>query len=258
MMKKTIIRLLSLLAIAFLTSGCLRLASSTAIDLTQFTSQPSPSGQAETEPAVPAATNTPALAATTLNTLRAFPLWVGSTWVYDYLGYSQDEEVHWRVTDTVVSSSMLEGYYVVEIAREADLVQGRPGQDFPFSPPTGSYYYLIDGEKVYRFEGQVESDLDAAWLALVLPFPPEEEGWYPDPAVRSSAHPNGVGMRFAEGPFDQVVAESGTRTCYNVVTVVQSGAAEATFCEGIGYVFGEADNGNGDGYRMEMIGFALQ
>jgi len=258
MNKKNAIRFLSLLAIAVLTSGCLRLASSTTVDLTQFTSQPSPSAQAETISAVPTLTATPMLDPATMNTLRTFPLWVGSTWVYDYLGYSQDEEVHWRVTDAVVSSSMLEGYYIVEVERKADLTLGSPALDFPSAPLTGTFYYLIDREKVYRFEGSVASDLDAAWLELVLPFPPDEEGWYPDPAVRSSADPSEIGPRFADGPFDQVVAESGTRICYNVVTVVRAGSEEATFCEGIGYVFWEADNGSGVGSRVEMIGFVLQ
>jgi hypothetical protein len=54
------------------------------------------------------------------------------------------------------------------------------------------------------------------------------------------------------------VAESGTRTCYNVVTAVAEGADEATFCDGIGIVFWESDNGGGEGYRMELIGFVLQ
>lgn len=258
MMKKKIIRILSLISIAILTSGCLRLASTTTADLTQFTPQPTSSVQVEITSAAPETTTPPVLDAATLNTLRIFPLWVGSTWVYDYLGYSQDEEVHWRLTEAVVSSGIQEGRYVVEVERKAEVILGHPQLDFPSSPQTDSYYYVIEGEKIYRFEARMSFDLDSARLDWVLPFPPEGEAWYPDPVVRLSANPDEVGSRFAEGPFDQVVAESGTRSCYNVVTVVETGAEERTFCEGIGVVFWESDNGRGEGYRMEMIGFTLQ
>ena len=252
MMKKNVVRFLILLTLAALTGGCLRLASSTEVDLAQFTSQPSPSVPSGGTPV------TDTLDAATLTALRAFPLWVGSTWVYDYLGYSQDEEAHWRVTDTVVSSDILEGQYVVEIERKTELTLGNPGSAFPSLPQAGSSYYLVDGAHVYRFDGQVETDLDKAWLDLILPFPPGEESWIPDPAIRAIEPSSGVGARFADGPFDQVVAESGTRACYNVVTVVAAGADEMTFCDGIGIVFWESENGRGEGYRMELIGFVLQ
>jgi len=256
MIKRNIVRFLILFTLAALTSGCLRPASSTAVDLTQFTSQPSPSAQNGITSDAPTVAD--ALDAATQAALRTFPLWVGSTWVYDYLGYSQDEEAHWRVTDTVVSKDVLEGHYIVEIERQTELTLGNPGSEFSFSPRAGASYYLVDGTNVYQFESQVETDLDKAWLALVLPFPPDGESWIPDPVIRASGPSGEGGTRFADGPFDQVVAESGTRTCYNVVTTVTEGTDEATFCDGIGIVFWESDNGRGEGYRMELIGFVLQ
>lgn len=250
---------LTLVALAVLTSGCWRLATSPTVDLSQFTPQPSASLGSETAaPEQPAATATPTLDAATLNTLRLFPLWVGSTWVYDYLGYTPDQEAHWRLTETVVSSSILDGKYVVEVERKAALTLGDPAANFPFAPSTGLIYYLIDGEKVYRYEGQVGSDLADAWLELVLPFPAEGELWYPDPADRVQAEPPAFGGRAADGPFEQSVPESGARTCYNVLTQVGDGRQEAIFCEGVGYVFMEAASLEGEGYRIEMIGFVLQ
>ena len=258
-MMKNIYRLpILLVLIALLTSGCLRLATSPTVDLSQFTPQAGTAAPGQDSTALPGPTATPTLDAETVNTLRLYPLWVGSTWVYDYLGYTPEEEAHWRLTETVVSSDLLEGYYVVEVARQAELTLGNPAGDFPFSPPIGSFTYLIDGTKVYRFEGQPSADLDEAWLELVLPFPPDGEAWYPNPADRIAAAPPETGSRRVDGPFDQVVPESGARACYNVVTQVAEGYQEATFCEGIGYLYQEAGNLAGEGYRLEMIGFVIQ
>ena len=254
-MMKNLTRFFCLLILMVLTSGCLRLASSSTVDLSQFTAQPSPSVQSDVEADK---TANPALDNATLNTLRLFPLWVGSTWVYEYLGYSLEEEAHWRVTETVVYSGILQGHYVAEVERSIELTLGDPPLDFPSYPPVGSFYYLVDGENVYRFEGQVEADLDDAWLEWVLPFPADEEAWIPDPAVRAGAETPASGSRLAQGPFDQAISESGPHVCYNVVTSVETGTEEATFCEGIGVLFLEADNGSGVGYRMEMIGFVVQ
>ena len=160
---------LTLILLAVLTSGCLRLATSPTMDLAQFTPQASVSPPGEmTPPEAPAATATPALDAASQNVLRLFPLWVGSTWVYDYLGYTPDQEVHWRLTETVTSSSVLDGYYVVEVERQAELTLGDPSPDFPFQPPSGTSFYVIDGDHVYQYEGRVPTDLTDA-LAGVCP-----------------------------------------------------------------------------------------
>ncbi len=254
-MKKRVIIFLSLLTLMVLTSGCWRLASSATVDLTQFTAQPSASAQSDAEGEV----ITPStLETTTQNTLRIFPLWVGSTWVYDYLGYTVDEEAHWRVTETVVSSNILDGHYVVKVERAIELTLGDPAEDFPSAPPTDSFYYLVDGENIYRLDNLDETDLEDAWLELILPFPADEQNWVPDPLARAAAESPDSGSRIAEGPFDQVISGSGPHACYNVVTAVEEGTEEATFCEGIGFLFLEAENGQGEGYRMEMIGFVVQ
>ncbi|MBG0771882.1 MAG: hypothetical protein H0S82_09235, partial [Anaerolineaceae bacterium] len=243
------------LTLMVLTSGCWRLASSATVDLTQFTAQPSASAQMGAEGEAIA---TSTLDITTQNTLRIFPLWVGSTWVYDYLGYTVDEEAHWRVTETVVSSSILDGHYVVEVERAIELTLGEPAEDFPSAPPTDSFYYLVDGENIYRLDNLDETAPKDAWLELILPFPTDEEIWIPDPSARASEESPASGARMAQGPFDQVISGSGPHACYNVVTSVEVGTEEATFCEGIGFLFLEAENSQGEGYRMEMIGFVVQ
>lgn len=258
-MKNTFRCCLILLAIALLTSGCLRLATSPTVDLAQFTPQAEASSPVQVSPPdLPVPTATPVLDAVTVNTLRLYPLWVGSTWVYDYLGYTAEEEAHWRLTETVVSSRILGGYYVVEVERKGELTQGDPSPDFPFFPPTGSLFYLLDGTKVYQFEGRASTDLNEAWLDLILPFPAGGEAWQPDPADRANPEQPAIGSRVADGPFEQLISENGARTCYHLVTRVAEGSQEATFCEGIGYLHQEAGNLEGEGYRMEMIGFVIQ
>jgi hypothetical protein len=250
---------LTFILLAILTSGCLRLATSPTVDLTQFTPQASVSPPAGmTSPEALAPTTTPALDAASQNTLRLFPLWVGSTWVYDYLGYTPEQEVHWRLTETVISSAVIDGNYVVEVERQSELTLGDPSPDFPFQPPSGTVYYIIDGEQIFQNEEQIPTDLAEATLELVLPFPPEGEYWYPNPADRAASEPPEIGGRTADGPYEQAVSESGTRICYNVKTEVDKGVQEMAFCEGIGIVFSEAKSFEGEGYRKEMIGFVLQ
>jgi hypothetical protein len=255
---KPFLRLILLFAIVFLLSGCLRPATSSTVDLSQFTPQSgTPSEQADTEEVV---TPTPKLDSATQTVLRIYPLWIGSSWVYDYIGYTLDEEIRWRVTETVVDTQIIDGYYVARVERKAELREGEPADDFPYLPEEGVFYYLIDGSDIYRSEGQVRTDLTNAWLDLVIPFPEKGDVWYPDPEERIKTDPSVVGSRYASAPYDQGLPEDGTiHTCYNVATQVQDGKDEGTFCEGVGYVYQEATIWNtGVGFRSELIGFSLQ
>lgn len=259
--KKFLPSLISLVAITLMLSGCLRLATSPTVDLSQFTPQPEKTGIVDgTQAFTPSVTSTPKLDPAVQTVLRLYPLWLGSSWVYDYLGYSRDAEVRWRVTETVVETQIIDGYYVARIERTAELLEGKPGDQFPYLPEVGSFYYLIDGEDVYKSKDQVQTDLTKAWLDLVIPFPEKGEVWYPDPKERLKTDHSVVGYRYASEPYEQGLPEDGTiHTCYNVATQVEGGNDEGTFCEGVGYVYQEATNWDtGMGFRSELVGFSLQ
>jgi hypothetical protein len=261
-LKKLLIRLILLVVAVFILSGCLRPATSPTVDLSQFTPQSgTPSGLTSTEEIILSIfTPTPKLDSATQTALRIYPLWLGSSWVYDYIGYTPDEEVRWRVIETVVDTQIVDGYYVAKVERRAELQEGKPADNFPYLPEEGVFYYLIDGSDIYRSEGQVQTDLANAWLDLVIPFPEKGDIWYPDPEERVKADPSPVGYRYASEPYDQGLPEDDIiHTCYNVATRVQDGNNEGTFCEGVGYVYQEATIWNtGVGFRSELIGFSLQ
>ena len=192
-------------------------------------------------------------------TLRIYPLRVGSTWVYEYLGYDATQEVIWRVTETIVDVKMVEGYYAAKMERTADLLEGDPPTDFLFTPETGVFWFLIDGEKIYRFETDYHTNLSDAWLVLIVPFPEPGDGWYPDPGKRASLEPGKDGFRYASEPYKENMSMNQTLTCYNIVTEESGAKDEGTFCETVGYFyFEQVDFDQPIGYRIELTGFSLQ
>jgi hypothetical protein len=259
---KSFPRIFLTVLIAFLLSGCLRPASLPTVDLSQFTPQPGSSEIVPTEGTAAAVypTDTPELDPATQATLRRYPLWVGSSWVYSYVGYTREKEVTWRVVETVVETQIIDGYYVATVERTAELIEGTPDAAFPYKPEEGVYYELVDGGNLYRTEGEIETDLDEAWLDLVIPFPEEGDPWYPDPVDRAAAEPPETGYKYASEPYDQTLPEDDSmRICYNVAMRMADGKDEGTFCDGIGFVYRESTLWNtGEGFRSEMVGFSLQ
>jgi hypothetical protein len=195
----------------------------------------------------------------TEETLRIYPLRVGSSWVYDSLSYDENQDVIWRVTETVVDAFLLEGYYVAVLEESVELLQGDPPLEFPFVPEAGIFWRLIDGNKIYRFNEFPESDLKDAWLEVILPFPKPGEGWYPDPVKRAEGVPDKEGYRTASAPYQDSVAPGRSYVCYNMVTKVNDGKQEATFCETIGFFYFERiDFDQPLGSRIELSGYSLQ
>lgn len=259
---KSLSRILLIIIIGFLLSGCLRPATLPMVDLSQFTPQPEASDAIPSEGTAAAfnPSSTLELDPATQATLRRYPLWVGSSWVYTYIGYTQKKEVTWRVVETVVETQIIDGYYIATVERTTELLEGTPDAAFPYKPKEGVYYELVDGSNLYRSEGQIETDLDEAWLDLVIPFPEEGGRWYPDPADRVAANPPDTGYKFASEPYHQTLPEDDSlRICYNVAIRLADGKDEGTFCDGIGFVYREATIWNsGEGFRSEMVGFSLQ
>lgn len=237
-----------------LASGCNPPATQPIPDLKQLT--PGELTMAATVTPTPAPTLEPA----TEQALRMYPLFEGSTWVYDYLGYDQSREVVWRVIETVTDTRFVEGYYVAVLNRSTELLEGDPPPGFLSAPDTGTFWYLVDGGNLYRFEDRLFTQLTGAWLDLVLPFPENSHAWYPNSDQRANLDMRTTGFRYASAPFTRVLPMDGsTHTCYNVATRYTDGTAEGTFCESVGFVYQEFNYYNrAFGYRSELREFYIQ
>jgi len=211
-----------------------------------------------TLPTAPMA-DSPDVDAETQHTLRLFPLYVGSTWIYDYLGYNQNTEVVWQIVEWVVDTRIINGYYVAVMDRHIKQIDGATPQNFLSAPKPGRFWYLVDGRDVYRFESLINTNLSGAWLDLVLPFPENGAAWYPNPDQRAHFQMSITGFRYASAPFQRVLPLGGTYTCYNVATRYQDGTAESTFCENVGFVYHEFNLFNrAFGYRSELRDFYFE
>lgn len=202
----------------------------------------------------------PVLDPGTKESLRIYPLLEGSTWVYDYLGFDQSQEIIWRVVETVIKTEVIGNDYVATLERTAELVDGVPPENFISEPETGIFRYAIDGENIYRIDESDEIDLSRAWLELVLPFPGEDEGWYPDPDLRFGDREGETELRQASAPYQEVLPQGGVFTCYNVKTIHPDIMVdEGTFCETVGFVYQEFIYFDFSfGYRAELELFFIQ
>lgn len=195
----------------------------------------------------------------TQSSLEIYPLRLGSSWIYDYLGFDEEREVIWRVVDTVVDAQIIDGYYVAELERKIELLEGDPSPGFIFQPEEGAKWFLIDGSQVYEIDPSLGIELSQAWLALDASFPGRDQGWYPDPQMRQAFPQNMFGYRYASDAYEDKVPGEETYVCYNIVTEVENGKQEATFCETLGYYYFEYNNFvEASGYRIELRGFSLQ
>lgn len=239
--------------LVFIISGCSELSVTPCMELSRITPEFEPSAIDQQ------ATISAQLDPKTEKVLEIYPLRVGSTWVYDYLGFDETMEVIWRVTETVVETKVVNGFYLAKLERMATCQEGDPPEDFPNAPETGTFWYLIDENKLYFFEDDYDLDIENAWLDLIIPLPSEEEGWYPQPDLRENQEPDRVGYRQASDPYQEVLPIGGTYTCYNVATEVVNAKAEQTFCETIGFLYKEYIYFERDfGYRVELVGFSVQ
>jgi len=258
-MKKLPLVLL-LLILSLTATACYRTASSSRVDLSRFTPGATTEISRSTTPATGSGTTERTLDSVTEQTLSVYPLWVGSSWVYEYLGYDETREVVWRVVETVIGSDYVNGSYVVELARTVELLDGYVPEGFPCVPELGTFWYLIDGEKLYHLESVVDVDLSAAWLDLMIPFPRDGEVWYPDPDQRTDENGGAMmGSRFASAPFQNVLPMGGTYTCYAITTQYEDRLEKEIFCETVGFVYQEFTHFDPVyGYRIELEGYSLQ
>jgi hypothetical protein len=245
-------RFLNLLLLPLMLSGCLRMATYPTIDLSRFT--PEATADQPTDSLTPAPGFDPAAQ----EALQAYPLWVGSSWVYEYLGFDQTREVTWRVVETVVDTQFVQGRFAAQVERTAELLEGSAAPDFPAAPEVGtSWLVLVDGN-LYRIESLDDFEPDVSWLEMILPIPTENEGWYPDPTLRTVEAPD-FGLRTVSKPFQQPLTMGGTYTCYTLSTQLEEATVKSVFCDGVGFVYLELlNNGQDYGYRADLTGFLLQ
>lgn len=198
------------------------------------------------------------LAPFTVQTLQLFPILEGSTWIYEYLGFDQRGEVLWRVVETVVETRIVDGYYVAEIARTIEHLDGDIPENFLNTPVVGSAWLLVDGDQIYQLASPWEPEMANAQLELILPPPKEGEGWYPNPTQKNETSSGELGFRQVSAPYPQTLPNGEVYTCYNVGTQIEDGVQEGTFCEMLGYVYKEFKHFHRSfGYRVELIGFSL-
>ena len=246
-------RILILMLLVFLLSSCSELSVTPCRELAEITPE------IEASDLDQQATLTANLDPITERVLEIYPLRVGSTWVYDYLGFDETMEVIWRVTETVVDIKVVDGYYLARLERIATCQEGDPPENFSNAPETGTFWYVIDENKLYFFEDAYDLDLDNAWLDLIIPFPDEDQGWYPQPDLRENQEPGRVGYRKASEPYQEVLPIGGTYMCYHVSTEVLDAKTRQTFCETIGFLYKEYIYFERDfGYRVELVGFSIQ
>ena len=97
------------------------MATYPTVDLSHFTPEPT-SAKTPTDSVTP----TPGLDSNTQKALQTYPLWVGSSWVYEYLGFDQDQEIGWRVVETIVDTQLVDGYFAAQVERTVELMEGSP------------------------------------------------------------------------------------------------------------------------------------
>lgn len=242
-----------LIILVFILSGCSEWSVTPCLELSNITPE------FEAPDVDQQATLTAQLDPATEKVLEIYPLRVGSTWVYEYLGFDETMEVIWRVTESVVETKVINGYYLAKLERMATCREGNPPDNFPNAPETGTFWYLIDGDKLYFFEDEFDLDLENAWLDLIIPLPDEDQGWYPQPDLRENQEPEQVGYRDASEPYEEVLPIGGTYTCYNISTNVLNAKTRQTFCETIGFLYKEFIYFERDfGYRVELVGVSIQ
>ena len=247
-------RILLLLLLPLLLVGCFRMATYPTVDLSHFTPEPT-SAKTPTDSVTP----TPGLDSNTQKALQTFPLWVGSSWVYEYLGFDQDQEIGWRVVETIVDTQLVDGYFAAQVERTVELMEGSPDANFPAAPEEGEFWLVLVEGYLYRSDSPENLSPDSSWLELILPLPEDNPGWYPDPGMRVLDESPEYGLRTASKPFQQTLPMGGTYACYNIFTQYEDGTSKGIFCDGVGFVYLEYFHiGQDFGYRADLTGFSLQ
>jgi hypothetical protein len=274
--------------LALMTAGCERSSSTQPYELTKpvrstasltavpsqvvFTPAPSktkktipvsatlfPSGSSSpVESTYPASTLT-AVTLLAVQTRLVFPLQPANSWVYDYQAYSLDEQASWQVVDTMLEARSYGSLEAVRILHEVQLVKGSPSANFINRPVSGSFWYVLDGSRVFRQDELNWSTVSNSWLELIWPFP-EGSCWYPEGAQRSEKPVTGrPGCRYAQGPLTIQTPAGRFDKCYSMLTPYNNGTIQLDFCPQIGIVGGKYQHsGTAFGYQYTLTAYSLQ
>jgi hypothetical protein len=191
-------------------------------------------------------------------TLKEFPLGMANSWVYEYQAYADDRKTKWQVADTVIEVRTHPPYIAAHLQRETSLISGPP--ELQPQPFPGSFWYVVEGETVYRVDGDPDwNRIHAGVLELVFPLP-GDRCWFPDAQQRARPYnPDLPGCRGASGPINLKLPAGSFNHCYQLVTPYNNGAIRQTFCSGVGFVQEQFDHvGTPFGYQMTLIAYAFQ
>ena len=218
------------------------------------------------------------------------PLSLGNTWVYSSTKYDTlvvgtaapgqnnpgllpitATEI---ITESVVETQTPNGYFAAQILSESSVISStiRPGSLPALSPDDYAqytlgwsnrevYWYIKSGAKVYRQTTLDVTNLESAWLELILPLAPNS--WYPDASQRKMFQEPGTGpssgARVVDGPFAKDVPAGHFENCYGILTIYLSGGTRDWFCSGIGFVGGEYDHqGSAFGYAKVLMKYSIE
>jgi len=194
-----------------------------------------------------------------------FPLELGTTWIYDYSTFYEEEEATWSVTDTIVAVNIREGFLIAEVEQSVLSISGDVTEEFLNAPKGGHFWYLFDGVRLYKQDEETDpASVADAWLELV--FPLGGSGcWFPDAHQRDEM--KGVtpvsgavaGCRSVSGdPYTIELPAGKFESCIDLVTPYEEGPTVLTFCPGVGIVATRFEPSDvAFGYRSSLTGYLL-
>lgn len=249
------------LFIGIVASACVisRPAPESAEPITLPTARPTATKVPATRTAQPTATALPTATETArpaVNPIPAFPLTIGSTWVYSHTEYNEGiQNADCCITLTVISNQMVGDFFVAEIE-----------QDQPFSPHwapflqgkgIGHFWYAVSqaGNIFVLPDLLPEDQIAEAYLAYR--FPLDASGhWYHYAEDRKAD--SGFNATFSDGPQSYRSPAGDLQQCYWVVTQYNSGGTQEWVCDGIGFVANQYDHqGTPFGYATDLLEYSI-
>jgi hypothetical protein len=190
-----------------------------------------------------------------------FPLAPASTWIYEYRAYAQEAQAVWVVTETILAVEKHQETLTAQVERIVKLQSGQPGPEFPMPPQSGTLWYILRGNNLYRQTGPLDLQKLSDSATLEMVFPPESIPCWPlnenelGPLERGAA-----GCRYLNSQIPAYETPAGTfDNCLELLTPYLGGGTRSVFCPKIGFVAEKFDHaGSPFGYELILIGYSLQ
>lgn len=209
---------------------------------------------------------TPDTVSTPLSTLGPaypFPLALSSTWVYEMTAHTEGQTARWRITQTIVIVGGDNGLLTAEVEQTSQQTSA-PGSEADqfFTPQDGRFWYILDGQTLYRQNEKLDLEQRAA-ADILLRWPPESVPCWCVTSADGCIEP--ADGEIGPGCRHQTRLESVHRTsagefsdCRELVRAYNNGAETISFCPNIGIVAERFQHlGSDFGYEMNLIGYSL-